>query len=338
MRSLLLVAGLGLLLSSGALAQDIPPLQPSYSGGSAFPAFPLPPVRDGDPRSLPPDQIPVLQVPRQPPPRVPVLSPEKPITRKEREGIRQAGRWRRQSATPSLGADGVVYFEYGQGEPVIVCAPLHVCDIALEAGETVTSPPFLADHRWTAEPGRSGVNGGQTTHIIVKPSDVGLTTNMIVQTDRRTYSLQLTSREREYMPLVAFDYPADKTRKSWAEYVAGQPQAPVSPCDQPPTTPPASYRISGEAPFRPVQVFAVSTPVGQKTCVELPADIGSHNLPALLAVVEEGSWFSDPTRQMVNMRFVNHRFVVDGLLTHFELVDGVGSGQRIVTVKATGGR
>jgi type IV secretion system protein TrbG len=337
MRRTLLMAGLGFLLSSGAFAQEIPAIQQTP------PLRPIPPMGPGQTITLNGTSggVNAGQVPRAMTPKVPVLSPENPITRKEREGLRAAGQWRTRSAIPSLGGGGIVYFQYGQGEPVIVCAPLRVCDIALEPGETVTSPPYLADHRWTAEPGTSGSGNAKVTHVIVKPSDVGLTTNMIVQTDRRTYSFQLTSRAKEYMPLVAFDYPADKTKAAWADYTAQMQQqaTPLSPCDQPPTTPPSNYRISGDdAPFRPVQVYAVSTPVGQKTCVEMPADIGSHNLPALLAVIEEGSWFSDPTRQMVNMRFVNHRFVVDGLLTHFELVDGVGSSQRVVNVKSVGGR
>jgi type IV secretion system protein VirB9 len=329
-RDLVMAAMLGGFLPSAALAQEVPAIQPVAPMPSAAPA-------GAGSDNSPPE---AGQVPRHLPSDVPVLSPERPITRKESEGINAAKRWRARSATPSLGADGVVYFQYGQGEPVIVCAPLHVCDIALQAGEAVTSPPFLADHRWTVEPGASGAGDAKVTHIVVKPSDVGLTTNMIVQTDRRNYSLKLTSRTREYMPLVAFNYPADTTRDAWVNYSAEMRQAaaPVSPCDQPPTSPPSSYRISGDqAPFRPVQVYAVSTPVGQKTCVELPADIGSHNLPALLAVVDEGSWLSDPTRQLVNMRFSNHRFVVDGLLTHFQLVEGVGRDQRVVTVQSARG-
>jgi P-type conjugative transfer protein TrbG len=324
MRRTLTMAGLGFLLSSGAFAQEIPAIQPMP---------PLRPIAPMQPMQAAPMNTVTItgtrdpsQVPRMMPTPVPLLSPEKPITHKEREGLRQSGKWRAQSPTPSLGTDGVVYFQYGQGEPVIVCAPLRVCDIALEPGERVTAPPFLADHRWTAEPGPSGPQNKQTTHIIVKPSDVGLTTNMIVQTDRRTYSFQLTSRAKDYMPMVAFDYPASKTQQSWATYL-----------NQPPTTPPSAYQISGDdAPFRPVQVYAVSTPVGQKTCIEMPADIGSLNLPALLAIIEEGSWLSDPTRQMVNYRFANHRYVVDGLLTHFELVDGVGSNQQIVNINAQG--
>ena len=86
-------------------------------------------------------------------------------------------------------------------------------------------------------------------------------------------------------------------------------------------------------PWKPVQVYAVGTPVGQKLCVQLPADIGSRMLPALLALGPSEGWFSGPSKQPVNARFLNNRYVVDSLLDAFVLVDGVGSAQQKVTVR-----
>jgi P-type conjugative transfer protein TrbG len=283
-------------------------------------------------------EIPAIQPAAALPPEIPMLGPDKPLTARQRAAVTAASTWRKRAAPPAVGEDGWVRFPFGQGEPSIVCAPLHVCDLALEPGEIVNPPIFLADKRWTAEPGVSGEGDRRTTHVILKPADVGLTSNMVIHTNRRSYSIQLVSRAKDYMPLVAFDYPADTTA-SWRDYAARMEErtssgAPATPCDQMPTIPPDAFTTTGDAvPWKPVQVYAVATPTGQKTCVQLPADIGSRDLPALLALGDDGGWFSDPSLRMVSARFMNDRFVVDGLLDRFVLVDGVGSAQRRVMVE-----
>ena len=46
--------------------------------------------------------------------------------------------------TPTPGADGRVMYIFGQGMPVLVCAPLRVCAVELESGEHLQSPPRSA--------------------------------------------------------------------------------------------------------------------------------------------------------------------------------------------------
>jgi type IV secretion system protein TrbG len=42
--------------------------------------------------------------------------------------------WETGVAMPTPGADGRVVYIFGQGMPVMVCAPLRVCAIELQAG------------------------------------------------------------------------------------------------------------------------------------------------------------------------------------------------------------
>ncbi|MFX8813117.1 TrbG/VirB9 family P-type conjugative transfer protein, partial [Acinetobacter baumannii] len=67
--------------------------------------------------------------------------------------------------------------------------------------------------RWKVEPATSGEVGGQAIHLIVKPTEPGLITSMVVTTSRRTYHIQLKSHPTQYMARVGFDYPEDVSNR-----------------------------------------------------------------------------------------------------------------------------
>jgi type IV secretion system protein TrbG len=326
----ILATALVALLPAVASAQEIPAVQPGFA--QAPQSLPSDPSA-GDPAAS-------GEVPREMPPSVPVLSPQKPLDAKQKTGVRLANKWIKKVATPNVDENGVIRFLYGQGEPVIVCAPLRLCDLALEPGEIVRPPLFLADKRWSAEPATSGSGSAEVTHVLLKPSDAGLITNLVIHTNRRSYSVKLVSRNQDYMPQVAFDYPAETNARSWEAYAARKSEeteaaaVPASPCDQPPSVPPSAFTISGDdVPWKPVQVYVVPSPVGEKTCIQLPADIGSRMLPALVSLGPAKGWFSGPSLEPINARFSNNRYVVDSAINNFVLVDGVGSYQQKITVE-----
>jgi type IV secretion system protein VirB9 len=224
----------------------------------------------------------------------------------------------------------------------VVTAVDHLTDIALAPSETIFPPLHVGDSSaWKFHPAMSRSGGQSISHVLVKPTDAGLSTNMIIQTNKRTISVALTSRQRDYMPLVSLDPPEDDDA-DFAAYetklngdAAGTPgnAQPASACEQAPVVPPDQFAISGDtASWRPTQVYQVSTPVGIKTCVDFPSDIGSTSLPALLALADDGGWFSGPTETVVNVRFMNRRFIVDEALSRFLLVDGVGGSQRSIKI------
>jgi type IV secretion system protein VirB9 len=223
-----------------------------------------------------------------------------------------------------------VVYTFGTSLPSIVCAPLHVCDIELQPAETVNDINAGDPVRWKITPAFSGSAEGKTTHVIVKPTDTALTTDLIITTDRRTYVLKLVSRRNDWMPVVSFSY-AEDVHAQWAAYKVAaeqQTQATVLPTGESLDNLDFSYEVKihgHNLDWRPVRVYTN----GNKTYIEFPPAVSYGDLPALVAL-------DGKTEALVNYRFSNDRFVVDKLLRHAALIRGVGSQQQRVELTYTG--
>src|SRR5260370_20113377 len=136
-----------------------------------------------------------------------------------------ARQWETGVGTPTPGPDGRVLYVFGQGMPVMVCAPLRVCAVELQPGEHLQSQPQIGDsRRWEITPVMSGSGLDQTPLLVVKPIEAGLETDLIIPTDRRTYVVKLISDPAPFISRVAFQYPADD-RAKWAKFQAQQDAA-----------------------------------------------------------------------------------------------------------------
>ena len=129
------------------------------------------------------------------------------LSNNEVKATNLSNKWRGQRGLVTTGADGKVIFLFGETQPSVVCSPLQVCDIELQGGEIVRDVLVGDTVRWKVEPATSGAAGGQAIHLIVKPSEPGLVTSMVVTTSRRTYHIQLKSHPSQYMARVGFEYP-----------------------------------------------------------------------------------------------------------------------------------
>jgi len=90
----------------------------------------------------------------------------------------------------------------------IHCQPYRTTDIQLEPGEQVLEMPFLSEEKvWEIGAGVSRDHGLDTQHFFVKPTYTGLTTSMIIITDRRVYHLLLKSFKDTWMVMVEWQYP-----------------------------------------------------------------------------------------------------------------------------------
>ena len=113
----------------------------------------------------------------------------------------------------------------------VYAAPGQVTDIALQPGEQlVGSGPVAAGDtvRWIIGDTESGA--GETKRFISWSSRPGPTcmTNLVINTDRRTYLLELRSTEKTYMASVSWQYPQDQLialRRQNAAALAAQPVA-----------------------------------------------------------------------------------------------------------------
>jgi type IV secretion system protein VirB9 len=246
------------------------------------------------------------------------------MTPNEAKGTGLSSTWRDAPGLVTKGADGKVIFLFGETQPSVVCSPLQVCDIELEAGEVVRDVLVGDTVRWKIEPATSGAVGGQAIHLIVKPAEPGLLTSMVVTTSRRTYHIQLKSHPIQYMARVGFSYPEDVSDKL-ADVNArleakGGPGGGVS-TDQLNF----SYTVRGNAPWRPTRVYSD----GQKTYIQFPPSLAGQDAPVLFVV-------SGGQNRIVNYRMSNNLMVVDYNIERAVLVSGVGWKKQQVTIRRAG--
>ena len=113
----------------------------------------------------------------------------------------------RAATNPFIGEQGYVIYPYGEVIPIITCRPMRMTDVALEPGESIMGIHAGDSVRWMFAPSQSMKNGLSVAHIVVKPSQPGISTNLLVHTDKRTYNLDFTATEdSQYIRGVAFSY------------------------------------------------------------------------------------------------------------------------------------
>ena len=220
-------------------------------------------------------------------------------------------------------ADGALYQLYA--------APGQVTDIALEPGEQlVGAGPVAAGDtvRWIIGDTESGTGATRRVHILVKPSRADLVTNLIINTDRRTYHLEMRSAVTTYMASVSWSYAADQLialRRQNAAAEAAQPVGATSAVGIENLQ--FRYRIEGDdAPWRPVRAFDD----GRQVFIEFPAGIGQGEMPPLWIIGAEGG------AELVNYRVRGHHMIVDRLFAAAELRLGGKRQQRVRIVRTDG--
>jgi len=214
-------------------------------------------------------------------------------------------------------SDGAIYH--------VLTAPGQVTDIALQPGEALGAVAAGDTVRWVIGDTTSGTGEGKRTHVLVKPFSAGLSTNIIITTDRRTYHLALSSAERSAMVALSWTYPQDQLialKAAEDRATAAQPVASGLSVDQLHF----DYAISGDRPaWRPLRAFDD----GRQTFIEFPAGIGTGEAPPLFLVDAKG------TAQLVNYRVQGRYYVVDRLFETAELRLGL-KRQDIVRISRSG--
>lgn len=246
------------------------------------------------------------------------------MTSNEAKGTGISGKWRGSTGLVTKGADGKVVFLFGEIQPSVVCSPLQVCDIELQGGEVVRDVLVGDTVRWKVEPATSGAAGGQAIHLVVKPSEPGLLTSMVVTTSRRTYHIQLKSHPSEYMARVGFEYPEDVATKLSDVNARLEAGATPGPGARPEGLS-FSYSVSGRASWRPTRVYSD----GQKTYIQFPRSISGQDAPVLFVV-------SGGHNRIVNYRMKNDMMVVDYNVDRAILVSGVGWRKEKITIRRGG--
>ncbi|NMG41420.1 P-type conjugative transfer protein TrbG [Chelativorans sp. ZYF759] len=252
----------------------------------------------------------------------PALAQNLSVTEQRATGL--SGQWQHGQGVVTRGPDGKVIFLFGEVQPSVVCSPLQVCDIELQPGEIVRDVLVGDTVRWKVEPATSGPPGSQSVHLIVKPSEAGLSTSMVVTTSRRTYHIQLKSHSTQYMARVGFEYPEDVNAR-FAEVAARMEASIVPGAGVPADQLDFSFRVSGTARWRPTRIYSD----GQKTYIQFPSSLSGQDAPVLFVV-------SGGENRIVNYRMNGTMMVVDYHIDQAILVSGVGRTQEKITIRRGG--
>ena len=218
-------------------------------------------------------------------------------------------------------AEGALYQVYA--------APGEITDIALEPSEQlVGAGPVAAGDtvRWIIGDTESGSGAARRVHILVKPTRPDLATNLVINTDRRTYHLELRSDDTTYMASVSWTYPQDQLIALRGRNVAAVAAAPVA------TGVDISalnfrYRIEGDSPpWRPLRAFDD----GRQVFIEFSAGIGQGEMPPLWVIGAAGG------AELVNYRVRGNHMIVDRLFAAAELRLGGQHQQRVRIIRNDG--
>ncbi|PYF02291.1 type IV secretion system protein VirB9 [Rhodopseudomonas faecalis] len=207
-----------------------------------------------------------------------------------------------------------------------------ITDIALQPGEQlVGAGPVAAGDtvRWIIGDTESGTGAAKQVHILVKPTRPDLMTNLVINTNLRTYYMELRSTSSTYMASVSWQYPQDQLialRRQNAQAEAAQPVSTGVDLSRVNFR----YEVTGDrAPWRPLRAFDD----GRQVFIEFPRGIGQGEMPPLFVVGPEGA-----TSELVNYRVRGNYMVVDRLFAAAELRFGAGRNQKRVRISRTDGR
>ena len=186
--------------------------------------------------------------------------------------------------------------------------PERISGITLEPGEVLGSVASGDTTRWIIGDTSSGSGLNKRAHILVKPFAAGLSTNLLITTDRRSYHVNLKSNASVATAGLSWTYPQDALI-ALKGASAQRPLATVSGIGTAPDHLNFNYVISGDRPrWRPIRAFDD----GEKSYVEFPQAITTDEAPPLFLV-------SGKDAQLVNYRMQGRFYIVDRLFEAAEL-------------------
>lgn len=238
--------------------------------------------------------------------------------------VRTANRNAVREATSDGFVNAVQVFPYSEGALYrLLTAPERVSDIALQPGEAIVSVAAGDTARWTVGDTTSGNGASRRVHVLVKPFTAGLSTNLVITTDRRTYHLQLESTVTTAMTAIAWTYSGDELlaiNRREAHAAATEPVATGLDIERLNF----AYTIRGDRPaWRPLRAFDD----GRQTYIEFAPDIAQGEVPPLFLMGATGK------AELVNYRMSGRFYVVDRLFDAAELRLGAKKQQVVRVIR-----
>ena len=262
--------------------------------------------------------------------KVPVPSPQlRPLATSKQSAVPTTGpaaiAAAKAAATTQPTADGFLnatqYYDYAPGVVyTAITSPGFVTTIALRPGEKLLTAAAGDTTRWIVESVESGSGASAQTLLLVKPRKPQLQTNLVVTTDQRVYTLDLTSTDQPvYHTMIAWNYPFGDVvvlRNQVAaqqEQVQARSRATVA-VGLDLSKANFNYLILKQKhcslpPWAPLRAFDD----GHKTYIQFPPKAAVTEAPPLFVMGRHGD------AQIVNYRVVGDYYVVDRLFDKAEL-------------------
>lgn len=207
----------------------------------------------------------------------------------------------------------------------LYASPGQVSDIALQPGESLVSVSAGDTVRWVVGDMASGSGASARAHVLVKPVNPNIRTNLMIATDRRTYHLELESTSGSYMAALSWRYPQDELAGIAARNVAAINNEAAT-IEQGLSLDALNfgYRISGDKPaWTPVRVFDD----GRQVFIQMPEAAQGSDLPPLFVLGTGGK------AELVNYRVRGSYYIVDRLFEAAELRLGTSPQTKVRITK-----
>jgi len=323
-RRLLSLAAAGLLLSGCATLRGLTRTAPAPA--AAAPAQPA--AREVVPAAAPAPRAFAAMAPI-PDPAQPASAARAPAGGRGPAAIAAANAEARAPSEADRFVGGLQVFRYAAGRIYEVwTTPLRVTTLTLGPGEALVAKAAGDTIRWQIGDTTSGAGGGQRAHVMIKPLEAGLETNLVLTTSRRVYLLQLRSgAPQAFNAAVAWDTEALDGPAGFESAEARIPDPVVTPqgaLD-------ARFRIEARG-RRPRWSPASVMTDGVRTFIVLAPEAAAGETPALFALAPDGA------AQMVNYRQEGGLLVVDRVLDRAELRLGGRRPQVVRITHLTGDR
>jgi P-type conjugative transfer protein TrbG len=196
----------------------------------------------------------------------------------------------------------------------IYCHDERLTDVQMQPGEEILFIGGGDTTRWQVDKDISGSGDNKQWHIYIKPLQVSLKTNFIINTNKHCYHIEAVATNF-YTPIISWTYPTEERAaflRQQAEIQTKQDQI-TGEFDLEEMN--FAYKIDGRKyPWKPVMVFDDGT----HTYIQMPGSMKSDEAPAIF--IKNGKEL-----QLVNFRVRNGYYIVDRVFAEAEMRVGKDS-------------
>jgi P-type conjugative transfer protein TrbG len=199
--------------------------------------------------------------------------------------------------------------------------PGRITDIALEPQEDLISVAGGDSQRWTITDTLSGLGEEVQKHIFVKPHQMGISSNLVLTTNKRVYHIELHSLEHiPYQAVVSWDYPGSIMISNNFS-LDGKPIKPVTPLSGLMNAQ-LNFNYHFVATERPAWMPRRVFDDGHKTYIEFPESMQATEAPILWGLTKSKE------QEVLNYRRYKNFYILDHLIDLAEL--SIGEKSKVV--------